>query len=159
MQFFVVCPSGDKVANVRLRFATLLPKLHISLRGLDPVCEKQLIVELDSSIRFLVESEKDRDVKEELAKFFRWVEEQEKLSRSDPEYQKRMKEEEEADRTKEDEERLVLHSYPEPVQVVSQSETTAEPLVPAIAPFFPSGSEPVQPASTAAASAPTQATE
>ena len=35
-------------------------------------------MKLDSAVRWMVETEKDRDVKEELAKFFRWVEEREK---------------------------------------------------------------------------------
>ena len=67
---------------MRLRFCSLLPRLHTSLRGLDVEMEKRLIMELDSAVRWMVESEKDRDVKEELAKFFRWVEEREKKDRS-----------------------------------------------------------------------------
>lgn len=94
------------MANVRLRFATLLPKLHISLRGLDVESEKLLIVELDSAVRWLVESEKDRDVKNELASFFRWVEEQEGQNRT-AEAEKRLQEEEEADKRKETEEENV----------------------------------------------------
>lgn len=113
--------SGDKVANVRLRFATLLPKLHVSLRGLDVESEKRLIVELDSAVRWLVESEKDRDVKNELANFFRWIEEQECQNRS-PESEKRLSEEEEADRRKEAEEQNI---NPDPV-VLETSTTTLE---------------------------------
>lgn len=94
------------MANVRLRFATLLPKLHISLRGLDVDSEKRLIVELDSAVRWLVEMEKDRDVKNELATFFRWIEEQEAQNRT-AEAEKRITEEEEADRRKESEEESV----------------------------------------------------
>lgn len=94
------------MANVRLRFATLLPKLHISLRGLNVDSEKLLIVELDSAVRWLVESEKDRDVKNELASFFRWVEEQEGQSRT-AEAEKRLQEEEEVDKRKETEEENV----------------------------------------------------
>lgn len=97
---------GDKVANVRLRFATLLPKLHISLRGLDVETEKRLIVELDSAVRWLVESEKDRDVKNELSSFFRWIEEQEAQNQT-AEVAKRLQEEEEADKRKETEEESV----------------------------------------------------
>ena len=63
---------------MRLRFSSLLPKLHSSLRGLDVDSEKLLIMKLDSAVRRMVETEKDRDVKEELAKFFRWVEDQDK---------------------------------------------------------------------------------
>ena len=70
--------SDDKVPNVRLRFCSLLPHLHTSLRGLDLETEKRLIVQLDSAVRRLVETEKDRDVKEELTKFFGWIEQQEK---------------------------------------------------------------------------------
>lgn len=98
--------AGDKVANVRLRFATLLPKLHISLRGLDVETEKRLIVELDSAVRWLVESEKDRDVKNELSSFFRWIEEQEAQNQT-AEVAKRLQEEEEADKRKETEEESV----------------------------------------------------
>lgn len=61
------------MANVRLRFCSLLPHLHTSLRGMDLDSEKQLIVQLDSAVRRLVETEKDRDVKEELTKFFGWI--------------------------------------------------------------------------------------
>ncbi|XP_057374464.1 serine/threonine-protein phosphatase 4 regulatory subunit 4-like [Daphnia carinata] len=98
--------AGDKVANVRLRFAMLLPKLHISLRGLDVESEKRLIVELDSAVRWLVESEKDRDVKNELSSFFRWIEEQEAQNQT-AEVAKRLQEEEEADKRKEAEEESV----------------------------------------------------
>ena len=86
-----------------MRLVTLLPKLHIALRGVDVISEKQLIVELETCIRHLVESEKDRDVQAEMAKFFHWVNEQE-AARTDPEYNKRLQEEEEADRRKEEEE-------------------------------------------------------
>lgn len=94
------------MANVRLRFASLLPRLHVSLRGLDVEKEKQLIVELDSAVRWLVETEKDRDVKDELANFFRWVEEQERAMRG-PEADERARDDEAADRRKEVEERAV----------------------------------------------------
>ena len=107
--FFSNFPSifpGDKVANVRLRFASLLPKLHMSLRGLDVESEKRLIVELDSAVRWLVDREKDRDVKNELASFFRWVEEQEGPNRT-AEAEIRLQEEDEADKRKESEEESV----------------------------------------------------
>lgn len=81
----------------------LLPKLHISLRGLDVESEKRLIVELDSAVRWLVESEKDRDVKNELSSFFRWIEEQEAQNQT-AEVAKRLQEEEEADKHKQTEE-------------------------------------------------------
>ena len=94
------------MANVRLRFASLLPKLHMSLRGLDVESEKRLIVELDSAVRWLVDREKDRDVKNELASFFRWVEEQEGPNRT-AEAEIRLQEEDEADKRKESEEESV----------------------------------------------------
>jgi len=88
--------TDDKVPNVRLRFSSLLPKLHSSLRGLDVETEKLLIMKLDSAVRWMVETEKDRDVKEELAKFFRWVEEREKKGQNvDEEEQDIRKEREE----------------------------------------------------------------
>lgn len=68
--------------------------------------EKRLIVELDSAVRWLVESEKDRDVKNELSSFFRWIEEQEAQNQT-AEVAKRLQEEEEADKRKETEEESV----------------------------------------------------
>lgn len=136
---------GDKVANIRLRFATLLPKLHISLRGLDVESEKQLIVALDSAVRWLVESEKDRDVKNELASFFRWVEEQEGQSRT-PEAEQRLREEEEADKRKTAEEENVNQD-----PVVLESVKTSED--PKCSTFFPTEEPeptPVQPPPPAA---------
>lgn len=112
------------MANVRLRFATLLPKLHISLRGLDVESEKRLIVELDSAVRWLVESEKDRDVKNELSSFFRWIEEQEAQNQT-AEVAKRLQEEEEADKRKEMEEESVSRD-------LAVSETPASPKTPAM---------------------------
>ncbi len=88
---------------------------------MDPVFEKQLIVELDSSIRSLVESEKDRDVKDELENFFRWIREQERISRSDPEHAKRLQEEEEADRRKEEEEKSVMMIDVEPATTLPEA--------------------------------------
>ena len=106
--------ANDRVANVRLRTASLLPRLHMSLRGFETETEKHLIVELNSTVRRLVETEKDRDVQAELAKFFRWVEEQEKTSRADSaaEYEKRLKDEELADQRKEEDEKLMLDPPP-----------------------------------------------
>ena len=53
-------------------------------------------MKLDSAVRWMVETEKDRDVKEELAKFFRWVEEREKKGQNvDEEEQDLRKEREE----------------------------------------------------------------
>ena len=101
--------ANDRVPNVRLRTASLLPRLHMSLRGLDVETEKRLIVELDSTVRRLGETEKDRDVQSELVKFFRWVEEQERIARTETaEHEKRLKEEEAADRRKEEDEKLML---------------------------------------------------
>jgi len=101
--------ANDRVPNVRLRTASLLPRLHMSLRGLDVETEKRLIVELDSTVRRLGEMEKDRDVQTELVKFFRWVEEQERIARTETaEHEKRLKEEEAADRRKEEDEKLML---------------------------------------------------
>lgn len=129
------CLSGDKVANVRLRLASLLPKLHASLRGLDVESEKILIVELDSAVRWLVESEKDRDVKNELASFFRWVEEQEGQSRS-AEAEKRLQEDEEADKRKETEEENVSQQD----AVALETPTTLED--PKRSNFFPTDEPP-----------------
>ena len=102
----------------------MLPKLHISLRGLDVESEKRLIVELDSAVRWLVESEKDRDVKNELSNFFRWIEEQEAQNQT-AEVAKRLQEEEEADKRKEMEEDSVSRE-------LGGSETPASPKTPAI---------------------------
>jgi hypothetical protein len=102
----------------------LLPKLHISLRGLDVESEKRLIVELDSAVRWLVESEKDRDVKNELSSFFRWIEEQEAQNQT-AEVAKRLQEEEEADKRKEMEEESVSRD-------LAVSETPVSPKTPAI---------------------------
>ena len=128
------------MANVRLRFATLLPRLHVSLRGLDVDKEKQLIVELDSAVRWLVETETDRDVKAELANFFRWVEEQERTMRS-PEANERAQDDEAADRRKESEELAI----DEDNQGVAQS-----PSIDAARSFFsgrsPDAQQPVAPA-------------
>lgn len=98
--------AGDKVANVRRRLASLLPRLHVSLRGLDVDAEKQLIVELDSAVRWLVETERDRDVKDELAAFFRWVDEQERTMRT-PEAGQRLRDDEAADKRKESDEAVI----------------------------------------------------
>lgn len=92
------------------------------MRGLDVESEKVLIVELDSAVRWLVESEKDRDVKNELASFFRWVEEQEAQSRT-PEAEQRLRDEEEADKRKTTEEENVSQ---DPV-VLENVKTIEEP--------------------------------